>query len=132
MKTVNKVRLIYLPAIVLPILVMIVSIAALGVGYMRMNDADISAGAFERFVNPLNTMNNQTKEIYKEVEKNAMLHPEIFEDEAYLKALNQRLKKKDSYLMIRKNQKIVYQGKAKVDSELIRKLEASGLWKSGQ
>ena len=35
MKAVNKVRLIYLPAIVLPIFVMIVSIAGLSIGYSR-------------------------------------------------------------------------------------------------
>ncbi len=126
MKTVNKVRLIYLPAIVLPILVMIVSIAALGVGYMRINNADISSGAFERFVNPLNTMNNQTREIYKEVEKNILVNSEIFEDQEYLEELNSRLKKKDSYLIVRKNQKIVYQGKAQVELELIEKLPQYG------
>ena len=49
MKAVNKVRLIYLPAIVLPIFVMIVSIAGLSIGYSRINKADLSAGSFERF-----------------------------------------------------------------------------------
>ena len=52
MKAVNKVRLIYLPAIVLPIFVMIVSIAGLSIGYSRINKADLSVGSFERFANP--------------------------------------------------------------------------------
>ncbi len=59
MKAVNKVRLIYLPAIVLPIFVMIVSIAGLSIGYSRINKADLSESDLERFANPLKTMNNR-------------------------------------------------------------------------
>ena len=68
MKAVNKVRLIYLPAIVLPIFVMIVSIAGLSIGYSRINKADLSEGSFERFVNPLKTMNTETQGIFFELE----------------------------------------------------------------
>ena len=108
MKAVNKVRLIYLPAIILPIFVMIVSILALGFGYVRINNTDISADGFERFVNPLKTMNNSTKEIYRELEEKILTEPSALEDKGYLEDVNRRLSEKDSYLLLRKNQKIVY------------------------
>ena len=110
MKAVNKVRLIYLPAIILPIFVMIVSILALGFGYVRINNTDISADGFERFVNPLKTMNNSTKEIYRELEEKILTEPSALEDKGYLEDVNRRLSEKDSYLLLRKNQKIVYRG----------------------
>lgn len=126
MKAVNKVRLIYLPAIVLPIFVMIVSIAGLSIGYSRINKADLSAGSFERFVNPLKTMNTETQEIFFELEEQVKKDPEIFDNEQYLNDLNERLKAKDSYLIVRKNGQIQYIGKKKVSDKLIHKLPSYG------
>lgn len=126
MKAVNKVRLIYLPAIVLPFFVMIVSIAALSVGYVRMTDTEVTEDAIERFINPLKTMNNSTKEIFRELEKNALTQPGIFEDINYLKSVNKRLARKDSYLIVRKNATIVYRGKADSNPKLEQNLPKYG------
>src|SRR5699024_4790713 len=126
MKAVNKVRLIYLPAIILPIFVMIVSILALGFGYVRINNTDISADGFERFVNPLKTMNNSTKEIYRELEEKILTEPSALEDKGYLEDVNRRLSEKDSYLLLRKNQKIVYRGSKDSSQALEEKLPAYG------
>ena len=126
MKAVNKVRLIYLPAIVLPIFVMIVSIAGLSIGYSRINKADLSAGSFERFVNPLKTMNTETQGIFFELEDHVKKDPQIFDNEQYLNDLNERLKAKDSYLIVRKNGQIQYIGKKKVSDKLIHKLPSYG------
>ena len=126
MKAVNKVRLIYLPAIILPIFVMIVSIAGLSIGYSRINKADLSAGSFERFVNPLKTMNAETQGIFFEIEEHVSKDPEIFENEQYLNDVNKRLKDKDSYLIVRKDNKIIYIGKTKVSQKLINKLPSYG------
>lgn len=126
MRAVNKVRLIYLPAIILPIFVMIVSIAALGVGYVRLNNTDISVDGFERFVNPLMTMNNSTKEIFRELEENSKLQPEVFEDSGYLDLVNKKLKDKDSYLIVRKGHSIVYRGITDSNPALEAKLPQYG------
>lgn len=132
MKAVNKVRLIYLPAIVLPFFAMIVSIAALSVGYVRMTDTEVTEDAFERVVNPLKTMNNSTKGIFKELEKKALIQPEVFEDQKYLEMINHKLSDKDSYLIVRKNGSIVYRGKADSDPELETKLPEYGSGGSDQ
>ena len=126
MKAVNKVRLIYLPAIVLPIFVMIVSIAGLSIGYSRINKADLSAGSFERFVNPLKTMNTETQGIFFELEEHVNKDPQIFDNEQYLNDVNKRLKDKDSYLIIRRNGKITYIGQTNVSEKLINKLPSYG------
>ena len=99
MKAVNKVRLIYLPAIVLPIFVMIVSIAGLSIGYSRINKADLSVGSFERFANPLKTMNTETQGIFFELEEHVNKDPEIFNNQQYLNDVNKRLGGIDSYLL---------------------------------
>ena len=126
MKAVNKVRLIYLPAIVLPIFVMIVSIAGLSIGYSRINKADLSVGSFERFANPLKTMNTETQGIFFELEEHVNKDPEIFNNQQYLNDVNKRLGGKDSYLLVRKNNKITYAGKENVSDKLINKLPSYG------
>ena len=126
MKAVNKVRLIYLPAIVLPIFVMIVSIAGLSIGYSRINKADLSVGSFERFANPLKTMNTETQGIFFELEEHVNKNPEIFNNQQYLNDVNKRLGGKDSYLLVRKNNKITYAGKENVSDKLINKLPSYG------
>lgn len=126
MKAVNKVRLIYLPAIILPIFAMVVSIAALSVGYVRINNTDLSAGGFERFVNPLMTMNNSTKEIYRELEKKTMVDPDVFKDRRYLDKINQKLSQKDSFLLVRKNGVMIYRGSNSSTEKLEEKLPGYG------
>lgn len=115
MKAVNKVRLIYLPAIILPIFVMIVSILALGFRYVRINNTDISADGFERFVNPLKTMNNSTKEIYRELEEKILTEPSALEDKGYLEDVNRRLSEKDSIFCCGKIRRL-YIGKQRQQS----------------
>lgn len=132
MKAVNRVRLIYLPAIILPIFVMVVSIMALLVGYTRINDADFSTEGLERFINPLETMNDSTKEIYRELEDTSLASPLKLEDKSYLNDVNRRLEKKDSYLLIRKGDQIVYRGSKNSSQELEEKLPEYGNDESDQ
>lgn len=132
MKAVNRVRLIYLPAIILPIFVMVVSIMALLVGYTRINDADFSTEGLERFINPLETMNDSTKEIYRELEDTSLASPIKLEDKSYLNDVNRRLEKKDSYLLIRKGDQIVYRGSKNSSQELEEKLPEYGNDESDQ
>ena len=101
MKVVNKVRIIFLPAIILPIFLMVVSIAALSVGYIRTTNENIYSNGIEGFANPLKTMNNETKSCFNDLKRSAIENPAAFEDADYLKRINQRLKEKESFLMTR-------------------------------
>lgn len=126
MKVVNKVRIIFLPAIILPIFLMVVSIAALSVGYIRTTNENIYSNGIEGFANPLKTMNNETKSCFNDLKRSAIENPAAFEDTDYLNRINQRLKEKESYLIIRKGRTIVYRGTKEDHTETEKKLPGFG------
>lgn len=126
MKVVNKVRIIFLPAIILPIFLMVVSIAALSVGYIRTTNENIYSNGIEGFANPLKTMNNETKSCFNDLKRSAIENPAAFEDADYLKRINQRLKEKESYLVIRKGKTIIYRRTKEDHTETEKKLPRFG------
>ena len=71
-------------------------------------------------------MNTETQGNFFELEDHVKKDPQIFDNEQYLNDLNERLKAKDSYLIVRKNGQIQYIGKKKVSDKLIHK--TSILW----
>lgn len=109
MKIVNKIRLIFLPAIVLPLILIVISIAILCFSYTRSayNTGIISV---DSFINTTQTMNNLTSDIFEEIKRIADEEPETFENQDYINKVNETLKTKDSYLIIRKNGQIIYRG----------------------
>lgn len=126
MKAVSKVRLIYLPAIVLPIFVMVISVIALLFGYSKFNGEAISSDGVDRFINPLKTMSEDTKREYEELQKVAKDSPEQLEDVAYLETMNKKLKNKDSYLVLRIGDDIAYSGDGKLSQKFENQLPAYG------
>lgn len=109
MKIVNKIRLIFLPAIVLPLILIVISIGILLFSYTRSayNTGIISV---DSFINTTQTMNNLTSDIFEEIKRIADEEPETFENQDYINKVNETLKTKDSYLIIRKNGQIIYRG----------------------
>lgn len=61
-------------------------------------------------LNSLQLLNRYTSSNYKGLENAAETMPEVFEDRAYLDKMNAELAQKYSYLMVRKEQEIIYSG----------------------
>ena len=70
----------------------------------------ISGATVESLSNSTQVLSNLTEKPYRELEEMADLHSGEMEDATYLDGFNQRLKEKKSYLLVRKDQTIVYTG----------------------
>lgn len=123
MKVINKIRIIFLPAIVLPLTLIVISIAILSFSYTKSAyHVGESAGTLDSFVNTTQTMNALTSDTFQEIKRIAKNAPETFENPDYIEKVNEALKEKDSYLIVRKDGELIYRGTkedhAKVESML--------------
>ncbi|MDD3745897.1 MAG: HAMP domain-containing sensor histidine kinase [Anaerostipes sp.] len=132
MKIVNKVKIIFLPAIIVPIFLMVVSIAALSVGFIKTNSHALSDTGLERIMNPVKAMDKVTKGIFAKVKNLAVENPSKLEDIKYLEDMNSALKNKDSFILVRKGEKVYYRGSTQDEGTLEKKLPEFGSTASSQ
>ena len=119
MKVVHKIRIIFLPAIVLPLTLIVISIAILSFSYTKsIYSTGSQSGTIDSFVNTTQTMNALTSDTFEEIKRIAREAPETFENPDYIEKVNQALQKKDSYLIIRKNNEIIYRGTKEKHTEV--------------
>lgn len=120
MKIVSKVKVIFLPAILFPMLLMVA--AALIISHTYINSNYGSAGddikGINTFANPTQVMNGMTSEIFAEIRVEAINAPEQFSSETYLNELNDQLLERFSYLLVRKDEDMVFRGTKEDHSEL--------------
>jgi signal transduction histidine kinase len=111
MKVINKIRMIFLPAIVLPLVLIVISLAILGFSYTRSAySTGIGISTIDSFMNTTQTMNALTSDTFEEIQRIARESPESFENQDYINRVNESLLEKDSYLIIRKDDKLIYRG----------------------
>lgn len=127
MKVVNKIRIIFLPAIVLPLTLIVISIAILSYSYTKsVYSTGTGIAMIDSFMNTTQTMNELTSDTFEEIKRIAREAPESFENVDYIDRVNESLKKKDSYLIIRKDDTIVYRGTKKKHDKIERMLPSYG------
>lgn len=61
-------------------------------------------------MNPVQILNRMTEDIYNEVKKNVLIHPEQMENLEYIDSLNEKLRDKYSFLIVRKDGNPIYIG----------------------
>ena len=79
----------------------------------------ITGTTYEALLNSVQVPSRITKEAYHELEKAADKDPEKLEDASYLEQFNQRLRQKGSYLLVRKDDIIVYMGEDPQKTEVV-------------
>ena len=70
----------------------------------------ITGTTYKSFSNSVQVFNSLTEESYHKISKVAIEKPELLEDVTYLEDVNKALQKKNSYLIMRKEDKIIYIG----------------------
>lgn len=111
MKIVNKIRVIFIPAIVLPLTLIVISFAILSFSYTRsVYSTGSGIASIDSFLNTTQTMNALTSDIFEEIKRIAKESPENFENADYIDKVNESLKDKDSYLIVRKDNEVIYRG----------------------
>ena len=97
MKIVKKVKLMFLPAILLPLFLMMVSVVTISNFYVNTTvNADING--LEYIANPTKAVDEMTNEFFQELKKIAKEEPEKLLDSSYLNTINKKLKNRLYYL----------------------------------
>lgn len=119
MKVVNKIRIIFLPAIVLPLTLIVISIAILSFSYTKsIYSTGGNVNTLDSFVNTTQTMNALTSDTFEEIKRIAREAPETFENSDYIEKVNAALRRKDSYLVVRKDSELIYRGTTEEHAEV--------------
>lgn len=71
---------------------------------------DVETDTVQMFVNPMQILSRLTKNTWNEIGLQAQQNPDKFKEIAYLDGLNEQLKGRSSYLVVRKNDTYVYIG----------------------
>ncbi len=81
---------------------------------------------YENLTNSMQILNEATQEEYDEILIQKDADPGVFLEKDYLEELNQKLKKKGSYLLVRKDKSLYYSGDSEMKRRLFRELPSYG------
>lgn len=86
---------------------------------------------YESISNPIYLLNKLTKKIHNDIKEVIGNEPEDLDDTDYLDSINEKLEEKYSFLIVRKNEELVYIGTNSDISDLVSKLPDYGEYVSG-
>ena len=108
----KRLRTAFVIMIILPIMMMGISAKFIieSTGTSVQETYDVDADTMQVLTNPLRILNRVTREAYNQIKLCAIREPEKLEDLEYIASMNKELLSKYSYLVIRKENEIVYYG----------------------
>ena len=87
---------------------------------------DIDSSSYDYLGTPINLLNQYTKDTYKQLYDKIENSPEDLMDTKYLDGINKKLLERDSYIIVRVDNNIIYSGSKKDISELTDSLPKYG------
>jgi signal transduction histidine kinase len=112
--------------------IMLLSVAAGTIVNLQMNSIqesyDVDADTIQIITNPIQILNRLTRGTYNEIKLAALKAPQMLEDEAYITKWNEELKDKYSFIIVRKNQEILYTGNKDKLNIISDDLQAFGVY----
>jgi len=112
MKLKDRLIMAFFIMIAMPLLLL--SIAAGTIVSLQMNSIqqsyDVKVGTIQAITNPIQILNRLTRGAYNDIKYAALKSPETLEDQTYIVRMNEELKKKYSFIAIRKNNDFVFVG----------------------
>lgn len=115
MKIKGRLITAFLIIIMIPVILITASISLI-LNY-QMNSIqenyDIESNTLQIITNPMRVLNRATRGIYNDIKVISLRTPEKFEDKAFLDNLNGELRKKYSFIAVRKDKECIYNGNAK-------------------
>lgn len=128
MDLIKRLRTAFIIMTIMPIF-MIILIGKLIVTY-QLNSIqetyDIESDTVQIIANPMQILNRVTRSIFNKINFAAKKTPEKLEEQAYIEALNEELKEKYSYLLVRKGDSIVFNGNPQISSRVLSMLPGFG------
>lgn len=118
-----RTRLIVSFCIIIFVPVMLAGVALWGFSQIQMKQLnqmyDVNTEPYEYLTNSVRVLSRFTKANYEELQKMAEENPENLEKQDFLKQINTELTGKYSFLVVRKNEKIIYSGNEKIPEGLL-------------
>lgn len=124
MKLRNKLKLSFCILIILPIVLCMIAAAMIfrlqAVSMYQLYDVD-SDTLINNIYSPMVLMEKMTTNVYNDMKNVADTNPQMFEDEQYLKQLDEILSEKLSTLIVRKNGELIYASNS-IESKQIQEI----------
>lgn len=109
-----RTRLIISFCIIIFVPVLLAGITMWGFGRYQMKAIrqiyNVDGNAYDYFINSFKVLSHFTQSDYEELQRVTRETPEQMEDVSYLKKVNKKLEKKYSYLIIRREEELIYEG----------------------
>jgi signal transduction histidine kinase len=120
-----KTRLVVAFLIILVVPIILVGIAFMGFSRYQMNIIEKNYGitvSIDNVSDSMQVIGKSTQELFEEMEQQAESDPERFLDTEYLEQMNEKLSDKHSFLLVRKNGTLFYNGSDMDVTKLFKKL----------
>lgn len=92
-------------------------------------DGTIQTDLIVSLSNPVQILNRNTKEMFDEIKDVATRTPNRFLEEEYEKSLNEKLQKKYSFLIVRKDDNLIFEGEENLSENISEHLPEYGMYK---
>ena len=123
-----RTRLIISFCIIIFVPVMLAGITLWGFGQFQMKAMrqaySMEGNAYDYLTNSIKVLSHFTKGDYEKLQKISEEKPEKLEDISYLEEVNQGLSQRYSYLILRKNRELIYEGSTENTDAIEKKLPA--------
>lgn len=110
--------------------VCLASLAFIGFGNYQIKSMEESYGiedlTYESFSNSVQMISQSTQKLFEKMQKQARENPGVFLDTAYLEGLNDELRSRYSYLIVRREDALYYSGTSENITLLFQELPAYG------
>lgn len=128
MKFKNKIIISFCIIIFVPILLALIVLFSFQKIQLRAIEQTygVENGNYSYFSNSMQLLSRFTQDSYKKISETAQNHPEKMEDEGYLEEMNETLEGRCSYLVVRKEDELVYIGKKAASASLLLELPRYG------
>ena len=112
MKLKTRLIIAFITVITIPVLLSVTILCVMGRYQMSAIDKayEISGTTVESFSNSMTVISRVTEKPYKELSEVARKSPQKMEDATFLEEFNKKLRDKKSYLLVRKEDMIIYVG----------------------
>lgn len=111
MKIADKVKMLVIPLVLIPFVIIILGTLVFGRIYLKNVFGAGNGGGLESYANPMLTMNGVAEEIFAELQQEVEEDPDQLLDKEYLGKLNARLEKSNAFFLVRIEEEIYYKGK---------------------
>ena len=112
MKLGTKLKISFVIIAILPILLLVSAFAVLGTWQMKeiRNNYDMEVSDMLSLTNPVRLFVNMSDSVFAEIQETIANDVDMMESKEYIEDINSKLKSKYSFIVVTRNDELLYQG----------------------